>query len=232
VKPRGLDVFSGAGGCTKGYTDAGFGMEGVDNEPHPDYPGVFHLADAIDVLEELAATGEVFGGYRPELVHTSPPCHDWSDLSAQSGLDGSGRLLFQTRDLLERWADRWGGFYVIENVEGAPLQNPITLCGSEFGLGARCRDGKWRQLRRHRLFESNVFLMGAGGCHHSGQPVGVYGTGGGGQMTRGYKAHPEEAREAMQIDWMARDDICQAIPPVYCEFIGEQIMAELVERAA
>jgi DNA (cytosine-5)-methyltransferase 1 len=227
MRPLLLDVFSGDGGAGEGYRRAGFDVIGVDLDPHP-YPiGEFIQADAIDVLTELAATGTVRGRF-PAVVHASPPCHDWSDLSAQSGLDGSGRLLFETRALLEEW----GGTYVIENVEGAPLTNPLLLCGSEFGLSAMCRDGKRRQLRRHRLFESNAWLMGAGGCHHSGQPVGVYGTGGGGQMTRGYKAHPEEAREAMGIDWMSREDICQAIPPAFTEFIGEQLMAALVGRAA
>jgi DNA (cytosine-5)-methyltransferase 1 len=87
-----------------------------------------------------------------------------------------------------------------------------------------------RQLRRHRLFESNVPIM-VPSCQHRGQPVGVYGTGGGGQMTRGYKGTPEEYREAMEIDWATRAEIAQAIPPIYAEFIGGYLMSALKRLA-
>jgi hypothetical protein len=35
AKPRLLDLFSGAGGCAKGYQEAGFHVTGVDNRPQP-----------------------------------------------------------------------------------------------------------------------------------------------------------------------------------------------------
>lgn len=220
-RPLLIDLYSGDGGAGEGYRRAGFQVIGVDIEHHPYPAGEFHRADAIAVLAALAATGEVFG-HRPAVVHASPPCHDHSDLSSRTGQDGTGELLVRTRELLAAW----GGPYVIENVEGAPLEAPLQLCGSEFGLAARCRDGRTRQLRRHRLFESNVWLMGAGGCGHRGQPVGVYGNTGG-TSVRGYKGTREECAEAMGIHWMRHEDVAQAIPPAYTEFIGEQLLAAL-----
>jgi DNA (cytosine-5)-methyltransferase 1 len=220
-RPRLLDLFSGAGGCSVGYQRAGFEVVGVDIEPHPDYPFQFHVADALDVL----ATWDLD---EFDVIHASPPCHDWSDLAARSGLDGSGELLDRTRAALLAW----GGRYVIENVEGAPLLGPLKLCGSEFDLWADCADGRRRQLRRHRLFESNVFLMGAGGCHHRGQPIGVYGTGGGGQMTRGYKGNLAESRQATGAHWMNRSDVSQCVPPRFTQHIGEQLLAAITEEHA
>lgn len=226
-----FDIFSGNGGAGEGYRRAGFEVIGIDNEPHDYPPGDFWLCDAGPVLWKLAVTGEV-DGRRPAAVHTSCPCKIHTDLAAQQDRSSYKDYIPATRALLQVWAARFGGLYVIENVPRAPLVNPLVLCGSEFRLGANCRDGQYRYLKRHRKFESNAALMGAGGCRHRGQPVGVYGEGGGGQMTRGYKAHPEEAREAMGIDWMSREDICQAIPPAYTEHIGTQLLEQLEAVAA
>jgi DNA (cytosine-5)-methyltransferase 1 len=212
TRPRLLDLFCGAGGAGEGYRRAGFDVVGVDIEAHDYPPGEFVLGDALDFL---VAHGREF-----DAIHASPPCQTYSDLRHLSG-PGHSDLVIPVRELLAAW----GGVYVIENVEGAPLWSPLTLCGTEFGLHADCRDGRRRQLRRHRLFESNVFLMGAGGCRHRGQPLGVYGDGGGGQQTRGYKGYADETRAAMGIDWMNRGDLSQAIPPVFAEFIGRQLMA-------
>ena len=35
------------------------------------------------------------------------------------------------------------------------------------------------------------------------------------------------AAEAMGIDWMKRDELTQAVPPIYTEFIGRQMLLVL-----
>ena len=77
---------------------------------------------------------------------------------------------------------------------------------------------------RHRLFLSNVLLMGAGGCHCAGRKIGgVYGHGGGTKDTNGYTLNTEGARQAMQMPWADRAGVSLAIPPAYTRFIGEQL---------
>lgn len=108
--------------------------------------------------------------------------------------------------------------YALENVETAPLENAITLCGSMFGL----------RVRRHRLFETNpaIYFVPAT-CNHSmkvaadgRQPdrdnelIGVY----------GHFTDMEFACSAMGINWMNRSELAQAIPPTYTEFIGKELL--------
>jgi DNA (cytosine-5)-methyltransferase 1 len=213
MRPRLLDLFCGAGGCSVGYHRAGFDVIGVDLEPQPNYPYPFVQADALRVLDDIAAgrsrrwpthaapSFPVLTGNDFAAIHASPPCQAHSTLKHRTGKDYVD-LVAATRELLE--------------ATGLPY---VQLCGSSFGLGAN-----GRQLRRHRLFECNFPVM-VPPCQHQGQPIGVYGTGGGGQMTRGYKGTPEEYREAMGIDWATRAEIAQAIPPAYTEHLGSYLMA-------
>ena len=212
MKPRLLDLFCGAGGAGMGYHRAGFEVVGVDIAPHPDYPFEFHQADAL-----------AFPLFGFVALHGSPPCQAHSTLKARHRQVEHADHVAATR---ARFVAT-GLPYVIENVVGAPLLNPITLCGSSFGLG----------VRRHRLFESNAPLM-ALPCAHSTQPpkydvyehgrwikssvARVYGNGGG----KGEAHWPE----AMGIDWMTREDLAQAIPPAYTEHIGGYLMAEVLAR--
>lgn len=220
-RPRLLDLFSGAGGAAMGYHRAGFDVVGVDIEPQANYPFEFHQADALLILRDLVA-GRLWS--RCDVIHASPPCKASSSMRHMWNARQHNDLIAPTRELLERT----GLPYVIENVEGAALRNPIRLCGSSFGLGAA-----GRQLRRHRLFECSFPVMSRP-CQHRGDVIGVYGTGGGGQMTRGFKARgAREAGEALGIDWMrSLDELSQAIPPAYTEYVGGYLMAELQAKAA
>lgn len=208
--PRGLELFCSQGGSAEGYRRAGFEMVGVDIEPQPRFP--FHFIQA-DALEYVKAHGHEY-----DFIAASPPCHAHTPLRHRTGktyLD----LIPDTRVALEAT----GLPYIIENVMGATLRDPLVLCGSMFGLGSG-----GRVLRRHRKFESNVELTAPGPDACRGRKVGgVYGTGGGGQMTRGYKFHPGEAREAMGIDWMSKAGLSQAIPPAYTEYLGKQLLAHV-----
>ena len=211
MKPRLLDLFCCEGGAATGYAAAGFEVVGIDVEPQPRYPFEFHQGDAM--------TWPLDGF---DAVHASPPCQDHSALSTLHAKHGTAWMLHATIDRLSAWGAPW----IVENVETADMPGSLTLCGSEFGLGA-----SGRILRCHRQFLSNVFLMGAGGCTCSGKPTGgVYGNGGGGQQTRGYKFGASDARQAMEMPWASRHGTSQAIQPAYTRFIGEQLMTQLTSQ--
>jgi DNA (cytosine-5)-methyltransferase 1 len=205
-----------------GYYRAGFEITGVDRQNYAGrYPGEFIRADALEFLE---AHGEEF-----DVIHASPPCQFYSSSTSRNqGRQDSTAELFEverhedlvpaTRELLNATGRPW----VIENVPAARLNRPLMLCGSMFGLGAFCRDG-WRELRRHREFESPWSLVPPRPCDHSGRVVSVYGHGGGLSYAKGYAALLDEALVALGTPWMTRVGVSQAIPPIYTEWIGAQL---------
>lgn len=209
MKPKGLDLFSGAGGCSMGYHLAGFEMTGVDIADQPRYPFRFVKADALEYVVEHAA--------EYAFVAASPPCQAYSTLGSFSDVEYPD-LYEETRVLLEKTGLPW----VMENVVGAPYRSGVVLCGSMFGL----------KVRRHRNFETSWLLMNPLVCDHDaqGRPVGVYGHG---QFfwENGEKAWRnvplEEAREAMGVDWMQRRELSEAIPPAYTRFVGERLLEVL-----
>lgn len=218
TRPRLLDLFCGAGGAARGYQRAGFYVIGVDIEPQPRYCGdEFIQADALEVPLESAAA-----------VHASPPCQHYSSLAGMHPGRSWPDLIGPTRERLLSA----GIPFVIENVSGAPLaRHPglfglhgIQLCGTAFGLGAR-----GMELRRHRLFESNLVLP-APHCRHRLRTIGVYGHGAHSGKER--MANAAEARQALDINWMNRDEMAEAIPPAYTEYIGGELLRELATAAS
>ena len=154
VRPLILDLVCGAGGAGMGYHQAGFDVLGVDVNPQPNYPFPFIQGDALAIGGPLLATGRI------DAVHASPPCQAYSRITKMHGTQAKHPdLVDATRGILLAA----GVPYVIENVEGAPLHAPVTLCGSMFGLGAVVA-GQPRQLRRHRLFEASWPLIWPSRC--------------------------------------------------------------------
>lgn len=217
---KALDLFCGAGGVSVGLQRAGFEVVGVDINPQPHHRGgTFVQADALTYPLE---------GF--DFIWASPPCQAYTvsrSRVAPERRKEHPRLIDPMRERLRVSGAKW----VMENVPGAPLRHPFLLCGGSFGLGARGDDGVFRQLRRHRLFESSIWGIGPPPCGCNGlEKIGVYGNGGGrvnryDPERRGYKGNAREAREALGIDWMTIAELSQAIPPAYAEWIGRQALA-------
>ncbi len=216
ARPRLLDLYCGAGGCSAGYHRAGFDIVGVDSRPMPRYPFEFHQADALEVLADRA----FLAGF--DAIHASPPCQAHTALRAVTGRTYAD-LIPATRAGLEASGLPW----VMENVAGAPIAHHVILCGSMFGLGA-----EGRVLRRHRLFEtSGVGLVLTPPHTCTGRQAGnVFGHGGGARPGTAYAFPAGAARVAMGIGWMNRDELAQAIPPAYTQLLGEHLHAEVAAR--
>lgn len=219
-----LDLFCGAGGAAMGYHQAGFTeIVGVDIDPQPNYPFEFRQLDVTLLIE--------YGGHglNPidyDLVHASPPCQENTPMNNRAKKNGWEMrwpdLIKPTRQLLEAS----GVPYVIENVLGADLIDPIKLTGEMFGL----------TTSRPRLFElGGWWTMHLLPVRRQPDALAVYGKADGrrlwtrkdGTELRAWSSI-EEGKEALDVPWMTEElEVREAIPPAYTKWIGEQFLAQV-----
>lgn len=217
-RPRLLDLFCGGGGAATGYARAGFEVVGVDLVNQPHYPFEFIQADALTYLHCCPKPGF-------DAIHASPPCQHWTAYKRRPDhVKPAPDLIAPTRALLRRV----GLPFVIENVRGAPLDEPAMLCGSMFDPPL--------DVQRHRYFEWAGFnwLGGPLYCRHklwaprfpaatNRKPnsrrtveIGVW------------RIPLETQKRAMGVDWgVTLEELSQMIPPAYTELIGLQLRKHL-----
>lgn len=222
---RALDLFCKAGGMSRGLQLAGFHVTGVDISPQPNYIGdLFIQADVTKLTPEWIK----LGGY--DLVCASPPCQAHTSVSnrwrhrEESLSNARPDLIGLTRGLLAASHTP----FCIENVTGArsKLFAPILLHGGMFDL----------RVYRPRLFETYPLLGLPIKYSRPIDNIGIYGSSGpNGRWlwkrkngTRQITAKSlQEARLAMGIDWMTWDELREAIPPAYGQYIGLAMRSRL-----
>jgi len=193
-----------------GYHQAGFDIIGVDINPQPRYPFEFIQADAMDLSADYLRSFDA--------IHASPPCQFYTPLRALHPYIERSDFVAAVRAILITAGRPW----IMENVMTAPLikERSIVLCGGMFGL----------RTYRHRRFESSFALTAPEHPKHvtltatkqrkqrwaEGWHVSITGD-------VGTYVGPE----AMGIDWMNGDELCEAIPPAYTKWIGQQLIANL-----
>jgi DNA (cytosine-5)-methyltransferase 1 len=208
---RALDLFCGAGGASMGLHHAGFDVTGIDVKPQRRYPFRFVQADATRPPFDLAEF---------DFIWASPPCQRFVHLTRVNGWqDDHPDLIQPIRDLLAGHP-----LTCIENVATAPIRNDLILDGSMFGMNT------WRK----RTFELSFFVLGPARGKRFGPvtrpgSVSVCGHTGGAYRSRygGWAKNGSIAawRAAMGIDWMVAEEMADAIPPVYAEFIARAALA-------
>jgi DNA (cytosine-5)-methyltransferase 1 len=204
TRRRVLDLFCKAGGAGWGYHLAGFEVTGVDIEPQPRYPFEFIQADALTFPRD---------GF--DLIHASPICKGYSATAVLNDVDHPRQI-----EAVREHLAASGTPYVIENVEGAPLRDPVVLCGAMFPELA---------TYRHRLFEASFRVPQPPDPEHvhplakMGRPLRP------GEWIQvvGHFSDVAAARTAMGIPWMTRDELAQAIPPAYTRHVGLAALAAL-----
>ena len=181
-----------------GLHQAGYTVVGVDIDPQPRYPFTFYQADAL-----------TFPLHDYDFVWASPICKKFSSATRTSKTqDNWPDQIAPIRKRLQKWGGKW----CIENVPGAPLVDPMMLCGAMFGL----------KTYRHRLFETSFNIEAPTHPNHKAKVCKMGRPPKKGEFINpvGHFSGVEFAKKALGIDWMTRDELSQSIPPAYAKYIA------------
>jgi DNA (cytosine-5)-methyltransferase 1 len=207
---RALDLFCKAGGASMGLKRAGFHVTGVDIELQPNYPFFFIRGDAFKLSFDLRDY---------DFIWASPHCQRHTVLRSVFDSSKYPNQIPRLRKLL----NASGVPYIIENVVGAPLRADLMLCANGFGL----------RSYRHRIFEMSGFWVQQ--PPHAPHVIRVNPRkknrrghwDAGGFVTVVGDIGRYVGPEALGIDWMTGNELSQAIPPAYSQYIGEAAMRAL-----
>ena len=226
-----LDLFSCGAGAGHGYKLAGYRrvicIDNADHEASVTAAGCeFHQMDWREGLERF--------GHLADAIHTSPPCqHDSIMTQCRPGVrDEYPDITVPVIEALEAVGRPW----IVEQPDSgrarAKMPGAVMLCGTAYGLTVSI-GGRRYELRRHRLFASNMPLAGTS-CAHELRTFPLYGHGYPGNRRGEFRGlgFASAARAVMGIGWTtSRRELTEALPPAYTEALGRQILAMSAGRA-
>jgi len=255
--PRLLDLFCGAGGAAMGYHRAGFDeIVGVDIAPQKNYPFEFIQADALDYLAEHGTEFDVVHASPPcqgySIMHNLPwlkgreypllilpvmellerlqkPYAVENVMGARHGAKGLKKRGLEEHGLQAGW-----------------------LCGTMFGLPFyrhRLFATNWFWMQPGHPKHTMNLHPRSERWMYGGEVKGLPGGSAGidtrprpdldvwddfksrhnvqGEFLNGNAKGWKSAAGAMDIDWMTKKELTQAIPPAYTEYIGKGLLCSL-----
>jgi DNA (cytosine-5)-methyltransferase 1 len=247
-----LDLFCGAGGASMGYHMAGFKAErifGVDIHRFRHYPFRFRQGGAFELLEEMLEKYPITHihasppchmysigskSYRDKIPYPDL-VEECRELLEETGLpyvieNVEYAPLIEERTILLCGTmfpsnvpmTTSGGLRVIRhrlfesNVPLTAPPSPPTTQNPNSELPHKPNYPKYHPFNGHPLV-----LTTRKNLNHYGEldPYKDFV-----MVAGGGNAPAEACRDAMGIDWMNRDELCEAIPPVYTRYIGRQLL--------
>ena len=209
-----LDLFCGGGGAALGLIAAGFDVVGIDIERkhHKVYPGRFIQGDATTPPVDIMAF---------DFVWASPPCQAFS---VGAIMKGTAHLHYNLIPAV-RTAIAKHLWTCIENVPGAPIRPDFVLTGPIVGLPKIVRQRHFETsfdapllmpspVQRAPILDCMTITkrLCASNHYYRRKAAGLPG-----------RVPVAEAREAMGITTrMTADQVGEAVPPAYAEFIARQ----------
>lgn len=214
---RVLDLFCGQGGASKGYADAGFDVIGIDTAANALRRYPFDSA-RMDWREGLAR----YGG-SVDLIHASPPCQRYTRCGfIQGRQDHHPDLIEPVREALKAT----GKPYVIENVPGSPLIDPLELCGCMFHRTVRVEHMRFALYRPRRFELHGLPLVPVAHQPHELPALPVFGNAYPYYIfiKYGIKVPGAKRCELMGCEWMTQSGVKEAIPPCFTRWLGERFL--------
>lgn len=126
LSDRAISLFSGAGGCSLGFRDAGLPPSlAVDNDPDAAASYSQNVGTECQILDLSAASiaAEIvkqIGQRSPAVIVGGPPCQGFSTAGPRRSNDPRNGLIYNYLDIVARTLPRW---FLFENVEGILTSN-------------------------------------------------------------------------------------------------------------
>ena len=219
-----LDLFCGGGAVCEGLQRLGYDVTGIDNDPRCEkyYPGTFRIGDATAIdATEMA---------RYDLVWCSPPCQLFSIASSRANrIANHFDHLTPLRMPLLTSGARW----IIENVPHAPMRPDVRVNGTLMGLPRIARE-RWFDVSHLPFGWSQPILHTAGLAKwEAGEMCTITKS-----LCHGSHYYPRKRlglpgripkHEAMEVMGITHDMTCEqigeAVPPAYAEYVAGLVMA-------
>lgn len=156
-----IDLFSGCGGLSCGFKDAGFRVVGAFEYWRPAieiYKANFnHPIFEVDLSQITDYT--IFSKLRPDMIIGGPPCQDFSSAGKRDENNGRGDLTVNYAKIVTKVLPEW---FVMENVERILKSEKLTkakkmFCGAGYGLSEIVLDASYCGVPQIR---KRYFLIG------------------------------------------------------------------------